>query len=95
MAWTRRSIIKQKKGGEGSANILANGEKTIKYGKKITTEKIRNAAESNGLEIQKRKNATIFLKNKKEVAKLVDQNLLIIKKEADSKLALSLAADLE
>jgi|GEM_PF-3539785 hypothetical protein len=95
MVWSRRSIIKEKKGRVGFANVLADGRNEIHYKSQIPVAKIKESAEKNNLEVVKRKNALIFTKNGFEIARLLDYNLLIIKKEADKRVALSLAEDLE
>lgn len=94
MVWSRRSIIKEKK-GSGFANVLADGRSEIHYKSKISEDKIKSSAEKNKLEAVKRKNAIIFTKNGEEIARLVDYNLLIIRKEADKRIGLSLAEELE
>lgn len=94
MVWSRRSIIKEKK-GNGFANVLADGRSEIHYNGKISESKIESSAGKNNLEVVKRKNAIIFTKNGEEIAKLIDYNLLIIRKEADKRIGLSLAEDLE
>lgn len=94
MVWNRRSTIKPLK-GKNFANVLSDGRDEIHYKSKISDSNVKTAAEKNGLEVVKRKNALLFTKNGLELARLVDNNLLIIKKEAKKKTALNLASDLE
>jgi GTP-dependent phosphoenolpyruvate carboxykinase len=94
MVWNRRSMIKPLK-GKNFANILSDGRDEIHYKDKISDLMVKTAAEKNKLKTVKRKNAIIFNENGTEIARLVDKNLLIIKKEANKKISLNLASDLK